>query len=161
MLARFMLTSCVRPSVRLLSVTSRYCIETTGEIQLVFGTDASLLPYCVKGNASIFNIRVVLLEVCRKLWTKTISPRQVDRVVNKTRRQSSLLPYLRRSTCHDCLLCTDVDRSLMLQLQYFDLFWICCTTCSCSCAVVDKISINRLRRDQYYPSTGSRPKEGR
>jgi len=59
----------VRPSVRLLSVTSRYCIETTGEIQLVFGTDASLFPHCVKGNASIFNIRVVPLEICRKLWT--------------------------------------------------------------------------------------------
>jgi len=38
MLARYMLSSCVcrRPSV-----TSRYCIETTGRIELVFGMEAS------------------------------------------------------------------------------------------------------------------------
>jgi len=39
-LARYMLSSCIRVSVRL-SVTSRYCIETTGRIELVFGTGAS------------------------------------------------------------------------------------------------------------------------
>jgi len=38
-LARYMLSS-VCLSVRL-SVTSRYCIETTGRIELVFATDAS------------------------------------------------------------------------------------------------------------------------
>ena len=43
-LVRHMLSSCVhlfvRSSVRL-SVTSRYCIETTGRIELVFGMQAS------------------------------------------------------------------------------------------------------------------------
>ena len=45
MLARYMLPLCVRlsvsPSVSP-SVTSRYCIETTGRIELVFGMEASL-----------------------------------------------------------------------------------------------------------------------
>ena len=36
MLARYMLLSRVRLPVRL-SVTSRYCIETTGRIELFFG----------------------------------------------------------------------------------------------------------------------------
>ena len=39
MLARYSLSSCVRLSVR--SVTSRYCIKTTGRIELVFGMEAS------------------------------------------------------------------------------------------------------------------------
>jgi len=38
MLARYLLSSCVRPSP---SVTSRYCIETTGRIELVFSIEAS------------------------------------------------------------------------------------------------------------------------
>jgi len=40
MLAWYMLSSCVCVWVHL-SVTSRYCIETTGRIELVFGMDAS------------------------------------------------------------------------------------------------------------------------
>jgi len=43
-LARYMLSSCVRLSVCLfvcLSVTSRCCIETTGRTELVFGTKDS------------------------------------------------------------------------------------------------------------------------
>ena len=40
MLARYMLSSYVRLSV-CPSVTSRYCIETTGRIKLVFGVGAS------------------------------------------------------------------------------------------------------------------------
>ena len=39
MFARYSLSSCVRLSVR--SVTSRYCIKTTGRIELVFGMEAS------------------------------------------------------------------------------------------------------------------------
>jgi len=43
-LARYLLSSCVRLSVRL-SVTSRYCSETTGQLELVFGTEASFHLY--------------------------------------------------------------------------------------------------------------------
>ena len=47
MLARYLLLSCVCLSVRP-SVTSRYSIETTGRIELVFGTEASFhLSYTV------------------------------------------------------------------------------------------------------------------
>jgi len=38
-LARYMLSSCVRPSVP--SVICRYCIETTGRIELFFAMEAS------------------------------------------------------------------------------------------------------------------------
>jgi len=31
------------------------------------------------------------MEICHKLWTSKVSPRHVDRVVDKTRRRSSLL----------------------------------------------------------------------
>jgi len=34
------------------------------------------------------------VQLCRKLWTLKISPRQVDRVVNKAHRRSSLLTTL-------------------------------------------------------------------
>jgi len=43
MLARYLLSSRVCPSV-----TSRYCIETIGRIELVFGVEASFyLPHTV------------------------------------------------------------------------------------------------------------------
>jgi len=51
MLARYMLSSCVPPSVRL-SVTSRYCIETTEWIELLYGMEAS------------FHISHTLLWIC-------------------------------------------------------------------------------------------------
>ena len=40
MLARYMLSSCVRLFVRL-SVISRYCVKTTGRIEVGFGADAT------------------------------------------------------------------------------------------------------------------------
>jgi len=40
------------------------------------------------------NLGYSFMELCPELWTWTISPLQVDRVVNKTRRQSSLLTTL-------------------------------------------------------------------
>ena len=53
MLAWYMLRPCVslsvrvRPSARLF-ITSRYCIETTGRIELDFGMEASFhLPHTV------------------------------------------------------------------------------------------------------------------
>ena len=53
MLAWYMLSSCVCVWVHL-SVTSRYCIETTGRIELVFGMDASSTDPMLqnKGNLS-------------------------------------------------------------------------------------------------------------
>jgi len=52
----------VRPSV-CLSVTSRYCIETTSRIELVFGMEASFyLSHTVLcGNSGIFKTRIGLL----------------------------------------------------------------------------------------------------
>ena len=55
-----------------MSVTNRYCIETTGLIELVFGTCSTV---CYRGH----------LELCAELRTSKISQRQVYRVVNKTR----------------------------------------------------------------------------
>jgi len=36
-----------------------------------------------------------------------------------------------------------------IQLHYFDLVWICCTTSSWSCAAVDELSTNTARRFLY------------
>ena len=62
MLARYMLSSCVCPSV-----TSRYCIETTGRIELVLAQwlPSIAIPHCVVRNFGISKIRVLLsLELC-------------------------------------------------------------------------------------------------
>ena len=57
-------------------------------------------------------IRVLPLELCPKLRTWKISPRQVDRVVNKTRRRrrlrsSFMTTPIRQSTSRGCLLQVD------------------------------------------------------
>ena len=75
------------------SVTSRYCIETTGRIELVFGIKASFhLSYTVlPGNSGISkNKGTSLWNFVSNSGLKKISPQQVDRVVNITRRRSSL-----------------------------------------------------------------------
>jgi len=100
------------PSVRL-SVTSRCCIETTGRIELVFGTQASFHlahTFCVIRKFRYFQkLGYFHLKLCPKLRTWKISPRQVDRAVNNTRRRrrrrSSLLTTpIRQSTSRGCLL---------------------------------------------------------
>ena len=93
MLVRYMLSSCVRPSVcPSATLTSWYWNETTGRIELVFGTwrlPSTYPTLCYRLN----EIRVSPSGTLS--WTRTskISPRQVDRVVNNTRRRrrSSLL----------------------------------------------------------------------
>ena len=88
MLARYMLSSrvrlSVRPSVRL-SVTSRYCIETVRRTELVYGTGPKL---CYK------EIRISPKNKGTSLWN--VAPNsgfrkfRHDKSVNKTRRRSSL-----------------------------------------------------------------------
>ena len=93
---------------------------------------------------------------------RKILPRPVGRVVNKTRRRSSLLatlatvesPWLdgRWYTLTGRVVClTSVDRSVINN----PITAICCTTCSYSCAAVDKISTDiarcavRLRQQSF------------
>ena len=90
--ARYMLSLCMSVC---LSVTVWYCMETTGQIELGFRVDASChLSYTVlKGNAGISKNK------CTSFWnfvpnSRKILPRQVDRVVSKTRRWLSLLTAL-------------------------------------------------------------------
>ena len=106
MLARYLLSSCVRPSV-CLSVTSPYSIDTIGRIELVCNMEASLhLSYNVLKKIQVApEIRVRSCE----LFAQTLdsgSPLQVDLIVNKTRRRrSSLLTTpTRQSTSRGCLL---------------------------------------------------------
>ena len=110
--AGYSLSSCVRPFVCLPvcpSVTNRYCIERTGRIELFL---ARMLPstyptLCCKEIWVSPKLGYLPLELCAKLRTWKISPRQVDRVVNKTRRRrrSSLLTTpIRQSTSRGCLL---------------------------------------------------------
>jgi len=51
---------------------------------------------CYNENLKSPKVRVLSSGSCPELWTYKISPRQVDRVVNKTRRRSSLLNDGRR-----------------------------------------------------------------
>jgi len=112
---------CVCLSIRL-SVTSRYWIETTGQIELVLAIHASF------AYPSPYYKEIRVPPKIRVLPSGTLSPnselrkfrhaRQVDRVVNKTRRRSSLLITL-----------TTVDASSLFGLELdFHLLWICGTT---------------------------------
>ena len=96
MLARCMPSTRVRPSV-----TGRHCVKTIGRIKLVCGTDASFhLSHTVLSSRnsviSKHNDTSLALQICPELFGsgEKIAPRQVDRVVNKTRRRSSLLSTL-------------------------------------------------------------------
>jgi len=125
MLARYrpMLSSCVRLSVRL-SVISRCCIETTGRIEVSFSTHCIIrkLGYLQK-------IRHFPLGLCPKLRN-----RKFKTCRRRLRRLSSLLTTpIRQSTSRGCLLQVD---QLLPSNSISDL-WICCTTCSHSCAAVD------------------------
>ena len=88
-------------------------------------------PCAVKKFGYLQKLRNFSLELCTKFRTQKISSRQVDRVVNKTRcrrrRRSSLLTTsIRQSTSRGCLLQVGHCNP---KLHYFDLLWICCTTC--------------------------------
>jgi len=73
----------VRPSV-----TSRYCIETMDESNwfLAWRLPSTCPTLCYK-TWDLQKSGRFPLELCPKLRTWKISPRQVDRVVNKTRRR--------------------------------------------------------------------------
>ena len=83
---------------------------TTVRIELVLGTKASFhLSHNVRRKFGyLHKLGYFPLGLCPKLWTWKISPLQVDRVVNKTRRRrrrSSLLTTpIRQSTSRGCLL---------------------------------------------------------
>ena len=55
--------------------------------------------------AYLYKVRCILLELCPKLWAQKIQARQVDHVVNRTRRRSSLLTTLTT----DAALCLDAN----------------------------------------------------
>ena len=80
--------------------TSRYSFETAGQIELVslFGMEAffhlSYLHYAMRKFGYTRKLRYFFLEVIPNSWTWKILPRQVDRIINKTRRRSSLLTTL-------------------------------------------------------------------
>jgi len=80
-----MLSSCVCPSVR--PSHAGIFFETTGRIEVVFGMWA-IFTYPVQCFAKklgyLCKYGYYPLELCPKLWTWKISPRQVDRVVNNS-----------------------------------------------------------------------------
>ena len=126
LLARYTLSSCVCPSVHM-SVISRCCIETTGRIELVFDWRLpSTYPtlYCKEIWASP-TIRVLLSGTLFQTPDLENFARQVDRVVNKTRRRrrrSSLLTTpIRQSTAS--------RSTVTFQLHCWVLLSICCTIC--------------------------------
>jgi len=90
-LARYMLSVCVRLSVR----HTHQTLHRNDWMNRAW--HESFLPpilLCYEDIQVDPKIRALPPDLCRKLWTEKISPRQVDRVVNKTRRRSSLLTTL-------------------------------------------------------------------
>ena len=124
---------CVCLSIRL-SVTSRYWIETTGQIELVLAIHASFAypsPYYKEIRVPP-NITLSPNSELRKFR----HARQVDRVVNKTRRRSSLLITL-----------TTVDASSLFGLELdFHLLWICGTT---GCVTNLQQIVQQIKRLQH------------
>ena len=104
--------------------------------------------HCLVGKFWCFQKGYFPLDLFPKFWIKKISQRQVARVVNKTRQRSSSLTTF-ASVDASCL-CTHIvyytPVGVMLLLHYFDLYWICYTTSSTSCAGVSKISTDTARR---------------
>jgi len=75
-----------------------------------FGTEISfhLSHTVIRKFGYLQKIGYFPVELCPRLRTPKISPRQVDRVVSKTRRRSSLLTTpTRQSTSRGCLLQVD------------------------------------------------------
>jgi len=141
-----MLSWCVRPSVRP-SVTNRYCIERTGEIELSFGMELPLtyLKPCFKKIRVPPKIRVLpsgtLLQTL-DLENFSTASRWSTKVVDG--RACGLRP--RRSSA----LWLDAQSLLhFFDFHYFDLFLICCTTCSYRlhcCTAVGKFLTGTSRR---------------
>ena len=95
------------------SVTSWYCIETTEQIELVLAWELppNYLSYTVLwGNLGNSKIKVVSFGSSSQTLDKKSSPRKVDLVVNKTRRQSSSLT----TTIRIDALCLDAHSLLHL-----------------------------------------------
>ena len=81
-----------------LFVIRQYRIETTGWIELFFGVKAPpipFMPHCVVRKVGISgNKSTSLWNFVPNSGLQKMSPQQVDRAVNKTRRRSSLLTTL-------------------------------------------------------------------
>ena len=143
MLARYLLLTCVRPSV-CLSVTSPYSIDTTGRIELVFNMEAFLhLSYNVLKKIQVApEIRVRSCE----LFPQTLDSENFATASRSYCQQNSSStvepvddPY---TTIDESWLFTACRSTATLKLHYFDLLWICCTNCS----TVDKILTDVARR---------------
>ena len=137
MLAWYMLSSCVHLSVCVVSVLYRN--DWTNRAGFWHG---GFLPpithYLLRRFVYLQKLAYFPLGLCPKLRTWKISPRQVDRVVNRTRRRrrrrSSLLTTpIRQSTSRGCFLQVD-------QLQSSNSFAeICCGFVAQIVSTVDKI----------------------
>jgi len=129
--------SAVYAVVVCLSVLHKPVLYENGSTKGADFWHSSFLPpilHCYKEIRVSPEIRHFPIEICPKLRTLEISPRPVDRVVNKTRRrrrrrrQWSLLTT--PGTVDESWLFTYTCRSTVNgSLCYFDLLWICCSTC--------------------------------
>jgi len=142
---------CLCPSV-CPSVTRRSSIKADGRIEPGF-FEWELISTC----PTPFDKEILVASKIRVLPSETPSQTLVLKnyfatgsrwwrcwwCVNKTRQRSSLwiTPRLSRRRAH-----TTRRSTVTLQLHNFVLLWIFCTTCSYSCAAVDKISTDTARR---------------
>ena len=114
--ATYLLSSCVRssvrpsvrPSVRLSDYYEPvlYRNDWTNRAGLGHGGFLPPVPHCeLRIFGYLQKLGYFSVELCPKLRTWKNSPRQIDRIANKTRKQSSLLMTpIRQSTSHGCFL---------------------------------------------------------
>jgi len=136
---------CVPPHP---SVTSSYCIKTTGQIELVLAWmlpsncpmlrwkeirisqkyEYSPLELCPKGTLDFRHCKSIVLS------TKLVDGRACWQHLRRSPRRLTLTAYI--------VYYTSVHRNAVT----LNVLWICCTTCSYSYAAVGKISLDIARR---------------
>ena len=129
----------------------------------------------LQGNSGISKLRVLVSgTLSHSLDFKNFATAIVDRVVNKTRRQSSLLTTLtaiaasvlhtprarkliiiiiiikQRLTRHVSVIWMTKSQAVYAQTPFYsDLLLICCTTCFYSCAAVNTIATDTAALGPY------------
>jgi len=132
----------------------------------------------LQGNSGISKLRVLVSgTLSHSLDFKNFATAIVDRVVNKTRRQSSLLTTLtaiaasvlhtprarkliiiiiiiiiikQRLTRHVSVIWMTKSQAVYAQTPFYsDLLLICCTTCFYSCAAVNTIATDKAALGPY------------
>ena len=152
MLARYMPWPCVRhKSAFYIETAERIELALARELDLTYPTSCHLRKFGYTSETK--GTGTSLRNFAPNSGLRKISPYSKSIVLSTIlvdgRACRSHLRQSTRSCWMHIVYCTSVDGNpLKLELRYYIvLFWICCTTCSYSCAAVDEILTDALR---YY-----------